>query len=480
MQPVKASVLLEGIWNKAPQELEITKVVTDSREVEPGCVFVAIKGERADGHDFAKKAVEDGAALVLGERQAEGVPSEISVIVPDVLDAMIKMGANYRAQFSPLILAVTGSVGKTTTKEFCSAVFSAFGETLKTEGNQNNEIGLPNTLFRMDDKTEYAVIEMGMQGPGEIRKLTQATRPSGAVITKIGLAHIEQLGSIENVLMAKMEVSEGISSGGPLILNGDDELLRNAKVPEGISVVFAGIDNINSHVRAENIKREAHGQVFEIVDMQYGRYEVFIPTLGRHTVQDALLAYTAATRLGLNAQQAAAALAAYKPAGVRQKLEVVRGVTLLEDFYNAGPDSMKAALSTLSELETSGRRIAVLGDMKELGVVSEDAHKNLGKLAAEAGVNLLITVGRLAALAADNAEHRGLEAARFDNNAEAAEKLMQEAHPGDMVLMKASRGMKFEEILELFKGDGEGEKAAGEAKTAEKPEAAEPKAEKPQ
>ena len=448
MQPISAKALLKGIWPGAPAGLAITQVVTDSREVAPGCVFVAIKGERVDGHDYAMQAYENGAALVVAERAIEGLPADKTVLVPDVLDAMIAMGANYRDGFSPLLLAVTGSVGKTTTKEFCSAVFSAFGETLKTEGNQNNELGLPNTLFRLTDDTRYAVVEMGMQGLGEIRKLTLAAKPAGALITKIGLAHIEQLGSIENVLRAKMEVGEGVAPGGPLVLNGDDELLWGAARPQGLQVVYAGIDNVECDVRALDIRQEAHGVVFQIDDRQYGRYEAFIPAMGRHYVQDALLAYTAATRLGLNAQMAAAALAGFVPAGNRQKVEEIGGVTVIQDFYNAGPDSMKAALSILGEMETKGRRIAVLGNMLELGTVSEEAHRHLGELAKKAGVDLMITVGEMACLAAEDAKKRGITAICCDDNEQAAQALNENVKPGDLVLIKASRGMKFEEILQ--------------------------------
>ena len=450
MEAVSAKILLKGLWPGAPAGLSVTSVVTDSREVEPGCLFVAIKGERVDGHEYAAGAFQAGAALVMSNRPVDGVPHEKTVVVDDVLDAMICMGANYRNQYSPLVLGVTGSVGKTSTKEFCAAVFSAFGDTLKTEGNQNNEIGLPKTLFRLNSDTRYAVIEMGMQGLGEIRKLTLAARPGAAIITKIGMAHMEQLGSLENILKAKMEVGEGIAPGGVLVLNGDDKLLRSAPAPQDIQVVYAGPQNPENEVTARNIRHEAHGLLFEIVDARYGNYETFIPAVGRHNVSNALLAYTAATRFGLNAQQTAAALAAWQPSGARQKVETVGGVTLIEDFYNAGPDSMKAAIETLAEFKASGRRIAVLGDMLELGSVSEEQHRLLGYLADKAGVDLLITVGRLAAIAADEAGRRGLNTIKCQNNGDAFALLRNEVENGDVVLLKASRGMKFEEILEGF------------------------------
>lgn len=454
MQPISAKVLLRGLWQSAPAGLTVNSVVTDSREVAPGCIFVAIRGERVDGHNFAAQAFRDGAALVIGQHPVEGVPRDKMIVVPDVLDAMIALGANYRDQYSPLLLAVTGSVGKTTTKEFCAAVFSSFGETLKTQGNQNNEIGLPKTLFRLTEDVRYAILEMGMQGMGEIRKLSLAAKPDGAVITKIGLAHVEQLGSLENILAAKMEVAQGIVPGGPLILNGDDELLRNVPHAGELQVVYAGVDNEDCDVQARHIRSEAHGVLFDIRDRQYGKYEAFIPAMGRHYVQDALLAYTAATRFGLNAEMAAAALAGFMPAGTRQKVESFHDVTLIEDFYNAGPDSMKAAIATLGDMQTGGRRIAVLGNMLELGTVSEAQHKALAPQLVQARVDVFITVGELAALAGAEAEKSGVEVHCCENNEQAYSALSRCAKPGDLVLLKASRGMKFEEILESFSSKG--------------------------
>lgn len=450
MVPISAKALFKGIWNAAPAGINIASVVTDSRAVTPGCVFVAIKGERVDGHDFAAGAYQAGAAIVIAEHSVDGVPADRTVVVPDIRDAMIAMGANYRSGFHPIVLGITGSVGKTTTKEFSGAVFSAFGETLKTEGNQNNEIGMPNTLFRLSESTRYAVVEMGMQGEGEIRKLTVAAKPDAAVITKIAPAHIESLGSMENILRAKMEICSGLPFGAPLILNGDDEWLLRAQVPEGIRAVYAGIENPLCEVRGVELRRRGNGQKFAIEDKQFGRYEAYIPTLGRHNVANALLAYTAATRLGLNAGHCAAALAGYVTSGMRQNIVHRGGVTFIEDCYNANPDSMQAALAILSEMDTQGRRMAVLGDMLELGKVSESAHRELGRQAARAGVQLLLTVGPLAALAAAEAGKLGVESYACESNAQAAEKLRQQAQAGDTVLVKGSRGVKLEEMLEQF------------------------------
>ena len=214
MKPMNANELLAGLALARP--VPITAVVTDSRKVQPGCIFVCFPGERVDGHDYAAGAYRSGAEYIVANHPVEGVPADRTVIVPDSGKAMIRMASNYRMLFNPRMIGVTGSVGKTTTKEFCYAVLSAFGKTLKTEGNQNNDIGVPNTLFRLTDDTEYAVVEMGMDHAGEIERLTRCARPSAGIITMIGVSHLENLGTRENILKAKMEICTGLPDGAPL------------------------------------------------------------------------------------------------------------------------------------------------------------------------------------------------------------------------------------------------------------------------
>lgn len=229
MQTIPANQLLAGLTLAEP--VTIRAVVTDSRKVEPGCVFVCFPGERVDGHDYAAGAYRSGAEYIVANHPVEGVPADRTVIVPDSGKAMIRMASNYRMLFNPRMIGVTGSVGKTTTKEFCYAVLSAFGKTLKTEGNQNNDIGVPNTLFRLTDDTEYAVVEMGMDHAGEIERLTRCARPSAGIITMIGVSHLENLGTRENILKAKLEICTGLPDGAPLALNADNDLLPTASIP---------------------------------------------------------------------------------------------------------------------------------------------------------------------------------------------------------------------------------------------------------
>lgn len=447
MQTIPANELLAGLTLAEPADIHA--VVTDSRKVEPGCVFVCFPGERVDGHTFAAGAYRNGAAYIIANHPVDGVPEDRTVIVPDSARAMIRMASNYRMLFSPKMIGVTGSVGKTTTKEFCYAVLSAFGKTLKTEGNQNNDIGVPNTLFRLDNDTRYAVVEMGMDHLGEIERLTRCARPSAGIITMIGVSHLENLGTRENILKAKMEICAGLPDGAPLALNADNDLLPTASVPVRLRPVWFGIESETADVRAADIHTGTEGTTFTLVDKAYGSFAVSIPTAGLHTVYDALAAYAAATRLGLDPARCAAALSRYQATGMRQHIVEKGGITFIEDCYNASPDSMKAALSVLKALPNA-RKIALLGDMLELGDASESGHRATGEWAADAGVSLLIAYGPNSAVMAEAAKKRGIATVHCQTAAEVLQYLQQSVRPGDAVLAKASHAMKLDEILADF------------------------------
>ena len=441
MKPMNANELLAGLALARP--VPITAVVTDSRKVQPGCIFVCFPGERVDGHDYAAKAYQAGAEYVIANHPVEGVPEDHLVICESSYLAMIRMASNYRTLFSPLMIGVTGSVGKTTTKEFCYAVLSAFGNTLKTEGNQNNEIGLPKTLFRLEDTPQYAVVEMGMSHLGEIARMVRAARPSAGIITMIGVSHLENLGTRENILKAKMEICQGLPDGAPLVLNADDDLLPTAQIPGRLRPVWFGISSAD--VRAINIHTVGEGTGFTLVDNVDGEtyeFSVTIPTAGVHTVYDALAAYTAATRLGLERARAARALASYQTTGMRQNIVQHGGVTFIEDCYNASPDSMKAALQILHDRQPGpgGRRIAVLGDMLELGAASEPGHRQTGKWAADAA-DLLVAYGPLSAAMAEAARQKGLQTIHCQAAEEVVEYLRQNVRPGDVILGLPSTGV---------------------------------------
>ena len=455
MKPIPANQLLAGLALAGPEP--ITDVVTDSRKVTPGCVFVCFPGEHVDGHDYAAAACKAGAAYIVANRPVDGVPEDRLVVVPSSHHAMVRMASNYRMLFSPLMIGVTGSVGKTTTKEFCYAVLSAFGEAIKTEGNQNNEIGMPNTLFRLLPSTQYAVVEMGMSALGEIERLSRAARPSAGLITCIGVSHMESLGSRENILKAKLEICAGLPDGAPLALNADDEYLCKAKeqglIPARLAPVWYGIEAPWADVRAEAIESSPEGERFTLVDGGE-RFAVRIPAMGRHNVYNALAAYAAASRLGLDKAKCAAALEGYEATGMRQHVVKKAGLTVVEDCYNASPDSMKASLAMFSAFNAgSGKKYALLGDMLELGAISEDAHRQVGRWAAEAGLAGLVALGAESRAMAEEAGKAGLAAVHCDTPAAALEALKGLLKPGDALLAKASRGMKLENILKALYGE---------------------------
>ena len=402
MEKIRASILLNGL---APEgfdagDAEVSLVTTDSREVCPGCIFVAFPGERFDGHDFAAKALEAGAFCVVLNHPVEGVPAEKAVFCADSYHAMMVMGANYRSKFHPRVVGVTGSVGKTTTKQMCYAAIEGFGNTIKTEGNQNNELGLPRTMFRIENETEYAVVEMGMSHLGEIERLSRCARPDVGIITCIGVSHIGNLGSQENICKAKLEICAGLPEGAPLVLNGDDPFLRKAELPEHVRPVWFSLGDEGADVCALSIQQEADGMSFVLEDHEEGTFMVHIPAMGRHNVANALAAYCAATRLGLNARK------------------VLRGIS---NF-----------------------------DMLELGDLSREAHEEVGRQAAESGIDTLITYGEQARRTAVVAAAKGLTTLHANTYREAADALLRLMQPGDALLVKASRGMALEKVLELF------------------------------
>ena len=451
MEKIHASKLLAGLVpaGKLTSDPEVALVTTDSREVKPGCIFVAFPGERFDGHDFAARALEQGAEYVVVNHPVPGVPEEKAILCPDSYHAMMVMGANYRSQYHPKMVGVTGSVGKTTTKQMTYAALSGFGETIKTEGNQNNELGMPRTLMRLESSTEYAVIEMGMSHAGEIDRLARAARPDVGIITCIGVSHIGNLGSQENICKAKLEICAGLPEGAPLVLNGDDPFLRKAVLPDHVRPVWFSLGDENADVCALSIQQDEKGMSFVLEDHEEGTFLVKIPAMGRHNVANALAAYCAATRLGLDARRVIAGLADFEQTGMRQKVVHVRGVDVIEDCYNANPDSMKAALAMFREYPCK-RRFALLGDMLELGDISRAAHEEVGRQAVENKVDYLVTYGEQARRIAVVAAAKGLPTLHADTYAQAAETLLNKMQPGDALLVKASRGMALEKVLEIF------------------------------
>lgn len=430
------------------EKVSFNAVCIDSRKITPGCLFIAVAGDRFDGHDFAAKALEQGAAAVMCHKEVDCGGTVI--MVEDTRKALLNLAEYYRSLFRIPVAGLTGSVGKTTTKEMVWAVLSARYKTLKNTGNLNNEIGMPMTVFGLDETYEAAVLEMGMSGFGEISRLSRTARPTLGIISNIGVSHMEKLGSQENILKAKMEILDGLSDGAPLILNGDDKFLITAKAP-GHPIYYYGINNENCRVRAVDIDQTQTETSFTVI---FGKEKqrVVLPTVGIHNVYNALAAFTAGLVYGVAPKDAAEALNNYEPSGMRQRIQEKNGITVIEDCYNASPDSQRAALNTLSSLKAN-RRIAVIGDMLELGDISAQSHYDVGAYAAQKA-DILFTYGTESLQTARGAVESGIRDCRsFADKEELALALSKTLKSGDAVLFKASRGMKFEDVIfSLYEG----------------------------
>lgn len=447
METLRVSEIAKVCGGEFNIDTEITSVAIDTRKIEKGCLFICIKGERFDAHRFIDEAFEKGAAAVM---ISEDVKIDKPYIkVDDTAKQMLILAGYYRSKFDIPIVALTGSVGKTTTKEFTHLVVNSKYKAIKTLGNLNNEIGLPQMLFMLDSSTEAAVIEMGMNHFGEIHRLSTATQPTVGIITNIGVSHIENLGSREGILEAKLEILDGLKKGAPLLLNGDNDLLSTVKNND-YKIYFYAVDN-DADFKAVDIKENPNTTSFTV--QYFGKEQkITIPAIGKHNVYNALAAFAVGILLDIDAETAADALKNYEPSGMRQKVVEINGITSIEDCYNASPDSMKAGITTLAGIQAC-KKIAVLSDMLELGEYSEQAHYDVGTMAAENKIDYLLCVGSDAKYIVDGARDNGLlNAYLFDSKQSLTDKLFEIAEKGDAVLFKASRGMKLEEVIsEIYK-----------------------------
>ncbi len=428
-------------------DIGITDICTDSRDVRPGALFVALCGKKFDGHAFVKKAMENGAAFAVVQRAGDYGTDKL-LFVKTTRQAFLDIAGLHRSRFHPKVIAVTGSVGKTTTREMAAAVVKSTYKTLKTENNLNNEVGVPKTLLELDESYEAMILEFGMVRPGEIRELTLPAKPDVAVVTCIGASHIENLGSRENILKAKLEILEGLRPGGTLLLNRDSDLLRGLSFPR-FHTLFYSTQDPAADIFAEGIASSADSASFTIVTGE-GRFPAVIPAIGVHNVSNALAGWAAGVAVGVEPERAAKALMEFQATGMRQQMLDWRGVRIVEDCYNANPESVRAAMHTLAGMTRGGRKIAVLGDMLELGDMAESCHLEAGREAA-AAADLLFCQGPLAGLIARGAREAGMAEVYYEEEKEALAALLKEkVRPGDVIWMKASRGMKFEDITELL------------------------------
>ncbi len=465
----------------------VSGVCTDTRRLRRGELFVAIEGARFNGHDYIAEAVAKGCRAVVyarplagGDAAACGARGVSIVRVRDTLRALGLIARGYRRRFDLPLVAVTGSNGKTTTKEMIRAIASSRFTVHANEGTFNNFVGVPMTIFGLEARHTLAVLELGMNARGEIRKLAEIADPRVGVVTSVGPAHIEFLGTLEGVAAAKGELLAAMAArgGGPgrtAVLNLDDP--RVAAMAAGAS--RAGIEvrtfgrSEGADVRAEDVRQGRRGIRFLMRLGGSGRAaRVTLPVFGVHNVSNALAAAAVCEALGLGAEEIAEGLRAVRMPPMRMEAFIRGGVTVINDAYNANPASMAAAIETLGAVATVGRRILVIGDMLELGGASEGAHRDAGTLAARLGIDRLIAVGPLGAFAADAAESSGLPpgaVTRCAGAREAGEALRAEARKGDCVLLKASRGVGLEMALEGWgrgaKGSAGGRRRGGRCST---------------
>ena len=451
MEPMTIREIMDAVGGKLLGEFGdinrmVGRVETDSRTIHAGSLFVPLVGERFDGHAYINAALEGGAAGCFTQRERESyLPGKFYIKVDSTQRALRDLAKYYKKKFPIPVVALTGSVGKTTTKDMVAAVLGEKYRVLKTEGNLNNEIGVPQMLFRLEDSHTAAVIEMGMNHFGEISRLTRAVAPTVGLITNIGVSHIENLGSRAGILQAKLEILEGMAPDAPLIVKIDNDMLRTVKLGDRPLLTFA-IDDQSADFTATDIAEQGSTTTFTVHHSTFTQ-PVTIPTVGIHNVYNALAAMAVGYVTGVDHVAAASALANYVPAGMRQNLVQVGGVQVIEDCYNASPDSMRAALQTLGKLPVH-RRYAVLGAMLELGDYAKEAHTQVGKMAAENGIDGVLAYGADAAYIVEAAKQAGLENARlFDTKEALAQSLAQQVQPGDGVLFKGSRGMHLEDVM---------------------------------
>ena len=413
----------------------------DSRNLRPGELFVAVTGAR-NGHAFIPDALEKGAAAVLvSEPVREDIPA---ITVSDTVTALQDIARGYRESLSLRVVGVTGSVGKTTTKEMIAAVLGTTYRTQKTPENFNNGLGLPVTVLSLDRADEAAVLEMGMNHFGEIALLTRIAQPDIAVITNIGTMHMENLGSREGILQAKLEILEGLRPGGLAVFNGDNDLLSS--VAEQYHAATFGLGAKND-VRAVNITTENDTTHFT-ADAFGTSMEITLPTVGEHNILNALAAIAVGLKCGVAPERIESGLADFHNTGMRQHIYDCRGVKIIEDCYNAGPESMEAAFGVLGSYP--GRKLAALGGMLELGPLAPQAHYRVGTLAAQTA-DVLFAYGANSEQTVRGALDAGMKSAKyFESHEELAQALKAELRAGDNLLVKGSRGMKMERVLRLL------------------------------
>ena len=445
-----------GVLRQGRPAAEFRQIATDSRDLAPGSLFIALRGEKYDAHLFLEQAIAAGAAGLMVDREIRLPEKDTPVVeVADTLTGLQSLAAWNRNRCNIPMVGITGSTGKTTTKDILASVLNVRLRTEKTKDNYNNEIGLPLTVLQIDENCEAAVIEMGMRGPGQIDALCRIARPTIAVITNIGEAHMELLGTVDNIAAAKGEILDHIPEDGLAVLPANGAFIRREAGRCRGRVIYFGIEE-DCEVSAKNIRSSRHGNYFT-VEADGLNEEYFLPMPGRHNVLNALAAVAVSREIGLSADEIGRGL--LQAVATQMRLEIINlgEVTVINDTYNANPTSVKAALQVLQEISSRGKKVAVLGDMLELGDSGAARHREVGAEAAAVGVDRLVTVGVMAAKIAEGAKDSGVAGCVVypcADRAAAIEVLHRVIQPGDTLLVKGSRSMGMERIVEwLLRAD---------------------------
>lgn len=428
----------------------------DTREIKKGDIYLGIKGQRVNGSVFYKQALDNGANgcilqdIEINEEYIEKYKNKFIVIVDNVVEAIQKLAKYKRSLYNIPVIGITGSVGKTSTKDLIASVLSTEFNVLKTEGNYNNEIGLPLTILRLKEHNAM-VLEMGMSAFGEISLLTDIAKPTTAVITIIGSSHIGELGSRENILKAKLEILEGLNENGSLIINNDNDLLNiwNKDNKDKHKHITYAIEN-KSDLNANNVKILDNSSTFEI-ELNETKYKIEVPVGGKHFVYNSLAAIAVGLEYNISIENIIKGIKTFSL--TKRRMEILQtkdNVTIINDSYNASYESIKAALEYLKSTKAN-RKIAVLGDVLELGDFSKQMHENIGKEVIKNNVDILITVGTEAQNINNIVKGKNIEEYSFETNEEAIKKLKEIAKPKDIILVKASNGMHFEKIVDAIK-----------------------------
>lgn len=424
----------------------------DSRTIQAGDLFFAVKGERLDGHDFVEAALERDAVGAVVAREQAGRYQQKSrlLIVPEPLEALQRLGRSVRRLWNKPLVAITGSAGKTTTKEAVAAILATKFKVLKSEGNLNNQFGLPLQLLKLQQEHEMAVMELGMNHAGEITALAAIAQPDIGVVTNVAPVHLGFFDSIAGIARAKYELIQSLPASGVAVLNADDEYVSQFGRDFPGRVLTFGIEH-PAAVCAQDIRGlGTDGSEFDLVG-DFGRVRAMLPLIGRHNIYNALAAATVALERGVSIDQVAGALATLTPSDKRGQVIEVAGATVINDCYNSNPRALDSVVDALSKMAAKGRRIVVAGEMLELGPATGELHRRCGEHMAERGIDVLVGVRGAAKQMVESANAKGMRAEFVETPEEAGQWLAREVKPGDLVMLKASRGVKLEKALEEWK-----------------------------